>query len=137
MASSVPMIRVPGAPDMNADAQRIYAVLKSSGIALCPSDVGYFLATTSTEALTRIFNAKKRAASKRHPMIGTFALHQSLHIVTPLQTQIIRCLVIDFELPLAVVAKYHPDHPVIKKMDELERLDTSTAGETIHAAMNV
>jgi tRNA A37 threonylcarbamoyladenosine synthetase subunit TsaC/SUA5/YrdC len=137
MATSETTFRVPGAPNIIADAQRIYAVLRSGGIALCPSDVGYFLATTSTEALTRIFNAKKRAASKRHPMVGTFALHQSLHILSPLQTQIIRCLVIDFALPLAVVAKYRPDHPVIKKMDELERLDTSTAGETIHAAMNV
>jgi len=122
---------------MDVDAQRIYAVLKSGGIALCPADVGYFLATTSTEALTRIFNAKKRAATKRHPMMGTFELHQSLHIVTPLQKEIVRCLVQDFDLPLAIVAKYRPDHPVIKKMDELERLDTSTAGETIHMAMNV
>jgi len=122
---------------MDADARRMYAALTAGGIALCPSDVGYFFATTSTEALTRIFNAKKRPAHKRHPMVGTFALHQSLHIVTPMQREIVRCLVQDFDLPLAIVAKYRPDHPVIKKMDELERLDTSTAGVTIHMAMNV
>jgi len=117
------------APDITGDARRVFEVLKAGGIAICPSDVGYALFTVSPKPLEKIFITKKRKPEKRHPMMGTYEFHKELQIVESLQAEIVKTLVCDFRLPLAV-AKYRPDHPLIKNFSE-EQLEASTAKETI------
>jgi len=120
-----------GAPDIIADARRVFEVLKAGGIASCPSDVGYALFTVSPKPLERIFITKKRKPEKRHPMMGTYDFHKELQIVEPLQAEIVKTLIRDFRFPLAIVAaKYRPDHPLIKNFSE-EQLEASTANGTI------
>jgi tRNA A37 threonylcarbamoyladenosine synthetase subunit TsaC/SUA5/YrdC len=120
----------PPLPNPREDAQHIFTVLKSGGIALCPTDLGYALMSTSSLALEKIFMTKQRAAQKRHPMMGSYVLHKELHILPPERAEIVRVLTQNLKVPLAVVAKYDPEHRVIKKVDE-DGLEASTADGTI------
>lgn len=46
-----------------------------------------------------------------------------------------RTLTQDFGLPLGIVAKYRPGHPLIKSMGE-EQLEATSAEGTFHMALN-
>ena len=122
-------------PDIKEDARRAFEVLKAGGIALLPADVGYFLATCNSQGLEKIFKGKKRGAHKRHPTIGTLEFERELHIMEPYQAEIVKTLTQDLGLPLAVVAKYNANHPMIKDIDA-ERLEASTSNGTIYMAVN-
>jgi tRNA A37 threonylcarbamoyladenosine synthetase subunit TsaC/SUA5/YrdC len=122
-------------PDVKADARRAFEVLKAGGVALLPADIGYFLATGTSQGLEKIFKGKKRGPHKRHPTIGTIELEKELHLMEPYQAEIVKTLTQDLGLPLAVVAKYDENHPVLKGLDE-ERLEASTSNGTIHMAIN-
>jgi tRNA A37 threonylcarbamoyladenosine synthetase subunit TsaC/SUA5/YrdC len=123
-------IMVPPIPNPREGAQRIFAVLKNGGIALCPTDLGYALMAANPAGLEKIFMTKQRAAQKRHPMVGSYALHKELHILSPERAGMVRLLTQDLKIPLAVVAKYDPEHRVIKKLSE-DGLEASTADGTI------
>lgn len=103
-------------PDIKADAQRVFDVLKAGGIAIVPASMGYTVMTSSDSALERIFLAKQRPSHKRHAMGGSFELHRQLHILTGQNADIVRCLVQDFDLPLGVVAPYDAQNPIVKNI---------------------
>jgi tRNA A37 threonylcarbamoyladenosine synthetase subunit TsaC/SUA5/YrdC len=103
-------------PDIKADAQRVFAVLKAGGIAIVPASMGYTLMTSSDDGMERIFLAKQRPSIKRHAMGGMFDLHTQVHVLTKQNADIVRCIVQDFDLPLGVVAPYDPQHHVIRNI---------------------
>lgn len=123
------------APDIKADAQRVFDVIKGGGIAITPMALGYSLATTSTKGLEKMFTTKKRPAHKRHAMGGNYALHKELHLMEPEQAEIVRCLTQDFDLPLAVIAKYDTKHPILQNIDE-DTLEALTVNGTIAMLIN-
>lgn len=121
-------------PDIKADALRTFSILKAGGIALVPTSVGYALAGLSSDSLQKIFTTKKRGAHKRHPMMGTYSLHQELHIMSPLSTSIVQTLTQDFNLPLAIIARYRKEHPLMESFDQ-ETLEASTADGTMQVKL--
>lgn len=123
------------APNITADAQRVFEVLKSGGTAICPADVGYAIMTCNPRALEKVFMTKKRGATKRHAMIGSFAIHKSVHEFTPENAEIVRVLTQDFDLPLGVIGKYKPEHPIIQSIDDLT-MEASSVGGTISVLVN-
>lgn len=96
------------------DAHRVFETLKAGGIAIIPSSVGYGVVAIEPEALRRIFVAKKREPHKRHAMIGNYALHKEIHALAPREAGMVRLLTVDLDLPIGVVAPYHPNHPIIR-----------------------
>lgn len=124
-----------GAPDIKADAKQAFEVLKSGGIVIIPAKMGYAIASSSTSALEKVFTTKRRGAHKRHAMGGSYALHKELHVMEPEHAEIVRCLVQDFDLPLAVIAKYNPDHPIMKNVDK-STLDALTVDGTLAMLIN-
>jgi len=62
-------------------------------------------------------------------------MQRGLHILSPQQSEVVRTLTEDLNLPLAVVGRYGPDHPMMKDFDE-ESLEASSADGTIHVALN-
>src|ERR1700722_12247289 len=58
-------------PDITADAQRIKKVILGGGITLLQGDVGYGVVTENPTAARRTFDVKRRAAHKRHGMLGS------------------------------------------------------------------
>ena len=124
-----------GAPDIKADARRVFEVIRAGGIAITPSSMGYALASSTTEALEKMFTTKRRGAHKRHAMGGNYALHKELHVMQPEHAEIVRCLTQDFDLPLAVIAKYDSNHPMFKHIDQ-STLEALTVDGTLAMLIN-
>lgn len=124
-----------GEPNIKEDARRVYEVLKSGGIAVMPASMGYTIATTSAEALNKIFTTKKRGAHKRHAMGGTYALHKEVHVMTPEMEDILHWLTMESGLPVACIAKYNPEHPLIKSLDPVT-LEAATHEGTVAMLIN-
>jgi tRNA A37 threonylcarbamoyladenosine synthetase subunit TsaC/SUA5/YrdC len=120
---------------MQGDALRVFQVLKSGGTAICPADVGYAIMTCNPRALEKVFNTKKRGSHKRHAMIGSYAIHRSLHTMSPEHAEIVTSLTQDFDLPLGVIGKYKPEHELIKGLDDLT-MEASSVGGTISVLVN-
>lgn len=115
-------------PSPRDDAQRVFRVLQSGGIAIIPSNVGYSVIAINAEALNRIFVAKRRQPHKHHAMIGTYSLHSEVHDLPPYEAGIVRTLTVDLDLPLGVVASYHADHPIIKRLSPTTLRHSSVDG---------
>ncbi|KAI1086005.1 hypothetical protein F5B19DRAFT_498769 [Rostrohypoxylon terebratum] len=114
-------------PDVKADAQRVFEVLKAGGIAICPADVGYAVMATNAKSLEKIFLTKQRGAHKRHAGIGSYAIHKEVHIVSPMQREIIDHLSQDLDIPVGVIARYDHSHPMVRNIDPvtLEAFDVN------------
>ncbi|KAI0844611.1 hypothetical protein F5Y00DRAFT_273942 [Daldinia vernicosa] len=106
-----------GRPNVKEDAQRVFDILKGGGIAICPADVGYAVMATNAKSLEKIFLTKQRGAHKRHAGIGSYAIHKEVHIMEPLQHEIIDHLTQDLDIPVGVIARYKRDHPMVKNID--------------------
>lgn len=117
--------------DIQADAQRVVDVCKGGGVDLIPASIGYALVAVDPNALEKIFMTKQRAASKRHPMMGTYELHKEFHIIEPRNAQIIKTITQDLEIPLAVLAPYRPDHPMVQKWDPDTREASTVDGKVV------
>jgi hypothetical protein len=124
-----------GAPDVQADAKRVYNVLKAGGIAIIPASMGYTISTSNPKALEKIFMTKKRGAHKRHAMGGTYELHKELHTLTPEMEEIVHWFVKEFNLPLGCIGRYNPEHPLMKNVDPLT-LDAATVDGTLAMLIN-
>ena len=122
-------------PDVKADAQRAFEVLRTGGVAHLPADVGYFLSTGTSQGLEKTFKGKKRGTHKRHPTMGTPGLEKELHVMEPNQAEVVQTLTQDLGFATSCFAKYDENHPVIKGLDE-ERFEASTPNETIHMAIS-
>ena len=118
-------------PDIQADAQHVVDVCKAGGVALVPSSVGYALVAVDPKAIEKIFLTKQRAASKRHPVMGTYELHKEFHDVTPRNAQIIKTITQDLEIPLAVLAPFRPDHPMAQNWDPDTREASTVDGKVV------
>ena len=121
--------------DVRGDAARAFDVLMAGGVVLVPGDMGYGFVTASPEALQRIFASKQRAAHKRNGMLGSWELHREVHVVGERAAAMIDTIVLDYDLPLGVVAPYRPEHPVIRAIPE-DTLRASTVNGTINLVLN-
>lgn len=122
-------------PDIAGDARRAADVIANGGIVILPGDMGYGMAASHGEALVRMFNTKQRAAHKRHAMVGNWDLHHELHVMTPRTSDMVNAITKDFNLPLAVVAEYRADHPILRSLDD-ETIGASSVGNTISLLLN-
>ncbi|GAB2480424.1 L-threonylcarbamoyladenylate synthase [Nocardiopsis aegyptia] len=124
-----------GRHDIKGDAQRIYETVVAGGAVIMPGDVGYAATATSSEALLRLFRAKRRAPHKRHAMGGNYALHREVHQLDQQEQDIIDAVVVDAGLPLTIAARYDASHPVVAAI-EPETLAASTVGDTLAMLVN-
>lgn len=122
-------------PDILTDARRTAEVIERGGVAIVPGDMGYGMVGSHGDALLRMFNTKRRGAHKRHAMVGNWDLHHELHVMTPRTSDMVNAITKDFNLPLAVVGEYRPDHPILQSLDE-DTLGASSVGKTISLLLN-
>ena len=99
---------------IKGDARRAFDVLKGGGIAIIPMDVGYTCAGGSREALQKIFNTKKRVASKRNAMVGDMAIAEELYDLSVKAWEVIKVITEDYDLPLGAVGPCKIDHPLLQ-----------------------
>lgn len=121
--------------DIKGDAQRIYETVVAGGAVIMPGDVGYAATATSSDALLRLFQAKRRAPHKRHAMGGNYELHREVHRLDSDTQEIVDAVVIDAGLPLTVAAHYDATHPVVAAI-EPETLAASTLDDTLAMLIN-
>ncbi len=123
------------APNIDADAQRIFSVMKSGGIAIFPGSMGYIVAASTASAMEKIFQTKQRPAHKRHAMGASYKLHTEIHKLPPQNEEIVRWLTQEFHLPLGVVGEFDPEHPVMKSIDE-KTLSEATVNKRLAMLVN-
>ena len=124
-----------GRYDVPGDARRIFETVVAGGAVIMPSDIGYGAVASSSDALLRLFRAKRRAPHKRHAMAGDYDLHREVHRLGHREHDMIDAVVLDAGLPLAVVAPYDASHPVVTAI-EPETLQASTVGDTLSILVN-
>lgn len=121
--------------DIAGDARRVVQAVQSGGVAIIPMDVGYAGIGGCQDALMRLFRAKGRGAHKRNAMLGNLQLHDELHLLDARGRDMVRCLVEDHDLPVAAVAGFRQDHPLLRALGE-EALAASTDGGTLAMLLN-
>ncbi len=121
--------------DVGADAKRAFDVLLRGGIAIVPHTVGYAALGGSGPALSRIFNAKRRCASKRNAMIANLAIQNDIHQCSQSGSDIVHAIVDDYNLPFGCIAPYRLDHTMLTKLDA-EMLTASTQDGTVVMLLN-
>ena len=117
------------------DARKAFDVLKAGGIAILTNDVGYSLIGGSTAALNKIFETKQRVASKLNAMLGNLDIHREIHVLTSRQREIVEALVVDYDLPLGLIAQARMDHPLLRGLDA-KIIQGSTKAGTICMLLN-
>jgi tRNA A37 threonylcarbamoyladenosine synthetase subunit TsaC/SUA5/YrdC len=103
--------------DVTADARHAFNVLKGGGTAIVPNTIGYSAIGGSGAALRRIFEAKRRSASKRNAMVANLAIQREVQRCSRRGRAIISAIVEDYDLPLGCIAPCRLDHPMIAKLD--------------------
>ena len=129
--------RMPRQPlfDVAGDAQRAFDILERGGTAIVPNTIGYSALGGSGEALRRIFDAKRRGASKRNAMVANLAIQRQVQQCSPRGLEIISAIVQDYNLPLGCIAPCRLDHPMLAKLDA-ETLAASTRDRTVAILLN-
>ena len=69
--------------DIGGDAARAFGALQGGGIAILPMDVGYSLIGGSGKALRRIFETKRRAATKLNAMVANDDIAKTVSRLSP------------------------------------------------------
>ena len=121
--------------DVAGDARRAFDVLRGGGTAVVPHTIGYAALGGSGPALRRIFDAKRRGASKRNAMVANLATQNDVQQCSPRAREIVCAIVRDYDLPLGCIAPYRPDHPMLAKLDS-ETLGASTHEGTLAILLN-
>ncbi|KAE8353808.1 DHBP synthase RibB-like alpha/beta domain-containing protein [Aspergillus coremiiformis] len=123
------IIPAPGCrPDVKSDALRVFEVLRSGGLALVPTEVGYGLMASSTEAIQKAFAAKKRRPGHAQGVIGTYQLHRELHILPDEKLEMVRTLHQDLDMSFAIVAPFRSDHPILQQLTPATLANTTKNG---------
>jgi tRNA A37 threonylcarbamoyladenosine synthetase subunit TsaC/SUA5/YrdC len=121
--------------DVEADAKRVYDVLTGGGVAIIPTDVGYVILGVSSEAIWKIFRAKRRKPEKLNAMCGCRELHAAIHDLPDDRRAIVEAITGDYGLPLGVVAPARLDHPTLAGLDP-DVLDQTTDDGTVALLLN-
>ncbi len=121
--------------DIAADARRVYACLRDGGIAIIHLDIAYSVLARSADAVRRIYAAKRRSADKPTGFLGNTALHETLHILDDRARAMVRRITQHHDLPLAVIAPYRKDHPLLAGLAPFVHRH-AVKGDTLNILLN-
>ena len=118
-----------------ADARRVFDIVKDGGIAIFPNDVGYSIMGSTSGALQKIFETKRRGSHKRNASLCDGETQRQLHLLGSREQEILDAITRDFNLPLGAIGPFHADHPLLRKVDPA-MLKASTARGTLGMLLN-
>lgn len=123
------IIPAPGAlPNVKSDAIEVVRVLLSGGIAIVPTEVGYSLMASSSDAIERAFAAKRRRPGHTLGLIGSYDLHRELHDLHEERFEMTRVLTQELDISLGIVAPYRADHPILTRLTPTTLANTTRDG---------
>ena len=109
-------VKIPG-QNIPADARRVFECVRDGGVAIIHLDIAYAILARSAEAVRRIYAAKRRSSDKPTGFLGNHALHEALHILDDRAREMVRRITQHHDLPLAVIAPYRKEHPLLANLD--------------------
>jgi tRNA A37 threonylcarbamoyladenosine synthetase subunit TsaC/SUA5/YrdC len=121
-------------PNVARDAQEAYATLKSGGVVVVPTDVGYALMTNSQAGIQKIFAAKGRRQGHNLGIIGTYKQHREIHVLPESKFEFTRVLTEEMGMIVGIIAKYDPTNPRLAALDK-DTLAQVTRGDTVSIAI--
>lgn len=130
-------IPTPGsAPNVSSDAQTAYETLKSGGVIVAPTDVGYALMTSTQAGIQRLFAAKGRREGHNIGIIGTYHQHREIHQLPESKFEMTRVLAEEMGMIVGIIAKYDVEnlHWRLAALDEVT-LSQVTKGDTVSIAL--
>lgn len=126
---------VPDAARIEADAQRVFEVVRDGGVALMPLDVAYALVARTPEAVHRVYAAKGRDYAKPMGLVGGIAGHEALQVLDADTRAMVRAITQEHDWPLSVVAPYVTEHPYLVQLDPWVLRQSTYAG-TLNLLLN-
>ena len=123
-------------PNVSHDAQQAYQTLKSGGVIVAPTDVGYALMTSTQAGIQRIFAAKGRQPGHNIGIIGTYQQHRQIHVLPESKFEMTRVLTEEMSMIVGIIAKFDSKnlHPRLAALDTLT-LSQVTKGDTVSIAV--
>jgi tRNA A37 threonylcarbamoyladenosine synthetase subunit TsaC/SUA5/YrdC len=121
--------------DIAADARRVFDAVRGGGIAIIHVDVGYAVLAHTADAVRRIYATKHRSYDKPTGLLGNHALHEALHILGAREREMVRRITHEHDLPLAVIAPYRADHPLLATLDPFVRKQ-AVKNDTLNILLN-
>src|SRR5260370_42407283 len=101
-------------PDITGDAQRIKAVLPRGGVTILQGDVGYGLLTATPAAARKTIDVKRRAAHKRHGMLGCADFRREAQILDQTKHDMGDAITIGYDLPRGGISPGRLAPPVLE-----------------------
>jgi len=121
--------------DVAGDARRVFDCVREGGIAIIHLDVAYAVLAHTPGAVRKFYAAKNRSYSKPTGIVGNHALHEEVHILGELQRRMVRAITVEHDLPLAVIAPFRSDHPLLRRMDSFV-FGQAVKGATLNILLN-
>jgi tRNA A37 threonylcarbamoyladenosine synthetase subunit TsaC/SUA5/YrdC len=118
-----------------ADARRVFECVRDGGIAVIHLDVAYAVIAHTAGAVRKFYEAKHRSYSKPTGIVANTAAHEALHVLGEPQRRMIRTITRKHGLPLAVIAPYRKDHPLLRSMDPFV-FAQAVKGDTLNILLN-
>lgn len=116
-------------------AKSVFDTVSNSRTAIFRTDVGYAIVGQTSEAIQRIFEYKQRSFNKPCGCFGSLEMFKELIQFTAEQLEFVEAITLDANLPLSIVGRYDPDHPIMKNADPFVLKNASKSG-TIDLLMN-
>ncbi len=126
---------MPDLATIEADALRIFNVVRDGGVALIPLDVAYALVARTADAVRRVYAAKGREFNKPMGLVGGQPAHQALHVLDAQRQAMVQAIVVAHDLPLSVVAPYREADAYLASLDPFVRGQSTHAG-TLNLLLN-
>lgn len=120
---------------VDADARRVFECVRDGGIAIIHLDVAYAVIAHTAEAVRKFYGAKHRSYSKPTGIVANHSAHEEMHVLGDLQRRMVRAITHDHDLPLAVIAPYRRDHPLLARMDSFV-FGQAVKGDTLNILLN-
>ena len=116
-------------------AKAVFDTVSDSKTAIFRTDVGYAIVGQTAEAIEKIFEYKKRSFNKPCGCFGSIEMFRELIQFTTKQLKFVEAVTLGADLPLSIVGRYDPNHPIIKNADPFVLKNASKTG-TIDLLMN-
>lgn len=124
-----------GRYDVKGDAARVFDCLMGGGVAVVHYDLSYAVLSHTDEALKRVYRAKNRSYDRASGVVGSYTIHDEVHILDEEKRRMVRAITADHDLPLSVIAPFRENHPFMKALTPF-LLGMATRDGTVNFLMN-
>jgi tRNA A37 threonylcarbamoyladenosine synthetase subunit TsaC/SUA5/YrdC len=125
----------PDLATVRLDARKAFQIMISGGVAVLPLSVSYAIFANTAHGVERIYKLKNRPQTKPNGVIGNWDIFSDVFQTESRDRDLVRCLTLDNDLPLSVVAPFNPHHDWLRTV-EFGALRRSTKALTMDLLMH-